>query len=702
MHMGQSIGRWQGLGTKLALTNFFCVLAIVALLVGGVAWGVQQAIQTQTENDLRHSISIVKDMVASNDQDLRTRTKALADSFASTLQGTIERESVAGGPAQLKINGEVLNGDIARMERYTRLTGAVATVFMKEGADYVRITTSLRNEQGKPAVGTKLDPQHPAFALLNNGQSYMGLAKLFGKEYMTHYEPLRDPNGAVVGVVFIGQDFSQLLAQLKSTIRQMKVGESGYYYVLHNAEKAPRGTLAVHPALEGQNILDSQDSKGRPFVREILEKKQGSIRYPWSNPQEQNSRDKLAVFDYYAPWDWMIVASAYDDDFIATTRTLMWAMAAMGALAVLALSGMWLALVQRMIVRPLSHASAMAHALATGDLTVSSRHHRRDELGQLLSAMNATAAGLNDVVRTVQARAQGVATASTDIAHSNSDLAQRTENTAGALEETAAAMEELGGTVSRNAEHAHAASELTHSAQRVVLQSGDAVRQVVQTMQGIDASSKKIADIIGVIDSIAFQTNILALNAAVEAARAGENGRGFAVVAGEVRQLASRSAEAAKEIKQLISSSVRQIEEGNTRVAYAGDAMAQAIAEIEKVTQLMGSISHASAEQRTGVAQVAEAVSHMDHTTQKNAALVQKTSSAAESLRQQSAQLLDAVRAFRVVGGVEMQDQSLPHAQPTTLPPAQARVAPSVPVPRSASKALPRTQAAQEQEWASF
>jgi methyl-accepting chemotaxis protein-2 (aspartate sensor receptor) len=325
--------------------------------------------------------------------------------------------------------------------------------------------------------------------------------------------------------------------------------------------------------------------------------------------------------------------------------------AAMGLCAVLVLAGVWFLLLRRMIVRPLNEASQLARTIAAGDLTVKIPHERKDEIGQLLDAMNHTVDGLSDVVRTVQAQAESVAAASAQIAQGNLDLASRTENEASALEETAAAMEELGSTVAHNADHSKTADQLARSAQQVVTEGGHAVRQVVQAMQGIDAGSQKIADITGVINSIAFQTNILALNAAVEAARAGEHGRGFAVVAGEVRALASRSAEAAKEIQQLISTSVAEVHQGNACAARAGETMEQAVSEIQKVTQLISSISLASAEQSTGVAQVGEAVTHMDQTTQKNAALVEEMAGAADSLRHQSEELLHAVAVFRVQGG---------------------------------------------------
>ncbi|MDR0205405.1 MAG: methyl-accepting chemotaxis protein [Delftia acidovorans] len=275
-------------------------------------------------------------------------------------------------------------------------------------------------------------------------------------------------------------------------------------------------------------------------------------------------------------------------------------------------------------------------------------------------------------------------------------------------------MEELGSTVAHNADHAQSADRITREAQRVVTEGGQAVRKVVQTMQGIDASSKKIADIIGVIDGIAFQTNILALNAAVEAARAGEHGRGFAVVAEEVRALAGRSAEAAKEIKQLISHSVAEIHTGNQEAAFAGETMEQAMEEIRKVTQLISDISHASAEQNNGVAQVAEAITHIDQTTQKNAALVEEMAGAAAGLRHQSDQLVRVVSVFRLPGGSAAPLQTAPRAPslapgaakgtsvPQATPPATARPAtPAGPAKSASAKPLAMASTADD-DWDSF
>jgi methyl-accepting chemotaxis protein len=283
-----------------------------------------------------------------------------------------------------------------------------------------------------------------------------------------------------------------------------------------------------------------------------------------------------------------------------------------------------------------------------GNFTVAIHDSARDELSPLLRAMSEMQATLTVVVQSVRENAESVATASAQIAQGNLDLSQRTEQQASSLQETAASMEQLGATVRHTAENARQASHLAQGATDVALKGGTVVGQVVSTMKGINESSRKIADIIGVIDGIAFQTNILALNAAVEAARAGDQGRGFAVVAGEVRSLAQRSADAAKEIKALISTSVARVEQGTQLVDQAGLTMSEIVAAISRVTDIMGDISRASSEQSEGVNQVGEAVTQMDQATQQNAALVEEGAAAAASLKTQADHLVQAVSVFRL------------------------------------------------------
>ncbi len=292
-------------------------------------------------------------------------------------------------------------------------------------------------------------------------------------------------------------------------------------------------------------------------------------------------------------------------------------------------------------------AAAVAQAVASGDLSQDVAVRPGDE-ASLMAQMARMQQSLMQTVALVRGNAESVATASAEIAQGNSDLSQRTEQQASTLQQTAATMEQLGSTVRNNADSARQASELAVNASSVAERGGEVVGQVVETMRGIHESSRKIADIIGVIDGIAFQTNILALNAAVEAARAGEQGRGFAVVAGEVRSLAQRSADAAKEIKTLIGTSVERVEQGSAQVDTAGQTMQQVVASIQRVRDIVGEISSASSEQATGIGQVSDAVSQMDQVTQQNAALVEQSAAAAESLKGQAEQLVHAVASFRL------------------------------------------------------
>jgi methyl-accepting chemotaxis protein len=293
--------------------------------------------------------------------------------------------------------------------------------------------------------------------------------------------------------------------------------------------------------------------------------------------------------------------------------------------------------------------SAVAANLANGDLNV--RIENKGSPDSVMAQMARMTAAFSTVVAQVRDNALGVATASAEMSQANTDLSQRTEEQASALQQTASSMAELGSTVTRNADNAVAASQLSRSASDVAVKGGQVVSEVVETMRGINDSSRKIADIIGVIDGIAFQTNILALNAAVEAARAGEQGRGFAVVASEVRNLAQRSAEAAREIKSLITASVERVERGTTLVDQAGATMSEVVASIQRVTDIVAEISAASSAQSSGVSQVGDAVAQMDSVTQQNAALVEQSAAAAESLTVRANELVRAIATFKLEAG---------------------------------------------------
>jgi methyl-accepting chemotaxis protein len=310
-----------------------------------------------------------------------------------------------------------------------------------------------------------------------------------------------------------------------------------------------------------------------------------------------------------------------------------------------------------------AQAAAVARSVAQGDLSLRVPVAANDN-HSIMAALAQMSEYLVTIVAQVRASSDSIATGSSEIAQGNNDLSGRTEQQASSLEETAASMEQLSSTVKQNADNARQANQLALGASTVAVKGGQVVGEVVHTMKGINDSSKKIADIINVIDGIAFQTNILALNAAVEAARAGEQGRGFAVVASEVRSLAGRSADAAKEIKGLITASVERVEQGTALVDQAGATMSEVVASIKRVTDIMGEISAASTEQSAGVAQIGEAVSQMDQATQQNAALVEESAAAAESLKSQAEQLVQAVAVFKLAQGGQVAPQAAAPAAP--------------------------------------
>jgi methyl-accepting chemotaxis protein len=347
---------------------------------------------------------------------------------------------------------------------------------------------------------------------------------------------------------------------------------------------------------------------------------------------------------------------------------------ALGVIALVLGAGLaWL--LTRSITRPLNEAVRVAQTVAGGDLTSRIESSARDEVGLLMQALQNMNASLAKVVGGVRQGTNAIATASGQIAAGNQDLSSRTEEQASSLEQTAASMEELTSTVKQNADNARQANQLALSASEVAVKGGDVVGQVVDTMASINASSRKIVDIIGVIDGIAFQTNILALNAAVEAARAGEQGRGFAVVASEVRGLAQRSGAAAKEIKGLIDDSVGKVDRGSELVAEAGKTMEEIVGSVRRVTDIIGEITAASQEQSTGIEQVNQAIAQMDQVTQQNAALVEEAAAAAQSMQEQAASLVDAVSVFRLDGATAT---------------ATAAAAAKAPAPQAAPRAAPR------------
>ena len=391
----------------------------------------------------------------------------------------------------------------------------------------------------------------------------------------------------------------------------------------------------------------------------------------------------LKEYDTASSQQYLTALTETRDDY----RFAKWQMAVLALALVIVLVGVWYG-IRHILLNPLGNVIGHIREIASGDLTKKLTISGRNEITELASSVDHMQRSLTDTVANVRQGSDAIYTGTSEIAMGNNDLSSRTEEQASALEETAASMEQLTATVKQNADNARQASQLAERASETALHGGKVVDGVVKTMQEITGSSKKIADIISVIDGIAFQTNILALNAAVEAARAGEQGRGFAVVAGEVRNLASRSANAAKEIKTLIDDSVSRVNTGSVLVESAGETMTDIVNAVTRVTDIMGEIASASDEQSRGIDQVALAVQEMDRVTQQNAALVQESAAAAAALEDQASRLKMAVSAFRLTS--------------TPQNTVASRAAPAGTAPAARVKHARASAAGQEENWETF
>ena len=450
--------------------------------------------------------------------------------------------------------------------------------------------------------------------------------------------------------------------------------------------------LPVDPKRENSNV-DSKDVNGLNITEAVinharLDSPTHISAYWFPKPGNPKPLEKLTYSKAVPGWDWSVSTGAYIDDIDEVFYGELWRILTLTIIVGLIVTA-GILLTMRSIRKSLGgepeYAANIAGRIADGDLTGKVDVKPGDK-SSLLYTMLRMQESLTRTVTTVRRGVDEINVGSREIAAGNTDLSSRTEEQAASLEETSASMQELASTVKQNTENARQANQLAASASEVAVRGGSAVAEVVDTMQAISASSKKISEIVSVIDGIAFQTNILALNAAVEAARAGEQGKGFAVVAGEVRTLAQRSAQAAKEIKQLIEDSVGKVSIGSGQVERAGTTMQEIVASVKRVTDIMGEITAASEEQSTGIDQVNRAVTQMDEVTQQNAALVEEAAAAAGSLEEQARQLSQAVSVFKLRSGADVIDVAAQQVPDRPQPAARPRINPGRPAAKAAQK----------------
>jgi methyl-accepting chemotaxis protein len=637
--------RQSSVARRVALLAVVMLAAVLALISGAMSVVAEASSRERLLEWTGDKAASVADSVDAFDATARMMTDRAYRPSRQKFGEKFELDAQAG---MLKSWGMLLNNDFSEVDTFNRTNGGVATIFMRKGDDFERISTSLKKENGERAMGTLLVRSHPAYPLMIEGKTYTGRAVLFGKPYMTHYEAVKDEAGKVVGILFIGFDVTDFQASLDKLVAEARYFDSGGTYVIDPRQSNAEAVFVSHPTAAGKKVLEVNpgadamlsELRATPevFVREATPLFSATIDQPWVVKREAKAGG------------WWVVAEVSDTEAMASHWRTMYAFWALLAAATALLGVGLFVLVRRNVSQPLAQLTSAVTSVAQGDLSQAFQSGRSDEIGRLVREVETMRQRFLGMMRELRSATDSINTAAVEIASGNQDLSARTEQAASNLEETAASMEQLTSTVRQSADAARQANQLAASAAEIAVRGGQVVGQVVTTMDEINHSSKKISDIIGVIDGIAFQTNILALNAAVEAARAGEQGRGFAVVAGEVRNLAQRSAQAAKEIKGLIGASVDKVETGSRLVADAGQTMSEIVGSVQRVSDIIGEITAAAGEQSDGIGQVNVAVTQLDQMTQQNAALVEESAAAAESLKDQAARLTQVVQIFRIEG----------------------------------------------------
>jgi methyl-accepting chemotaxis protein len=747
--------------SKMSVVNKLAFVAVICVVLGFglVSVIVSQQVYSSFKEQSYDSLRVNAKLAVNSFESFNNSSKQAADKMANVfteLAGSIkvnEAKSLKAGEfdaPEVTSDGKVQNGDFAIVDKFTRFTnGSVATIFARKGSDFIRITTSLKKEDGTRAFGTKLDTKHPAYAKALAGEQFLGKATLFGKQYITKYTPIKQ-DGKVVAILFVGFDITEQYKALVDKVRELKIGETGYYYALDASASDKVGTLIIHPKLEGKSIYDTPDADGEKFVHKIIEKKDGEIEYKWKD--DTGVKEKVAIFTYFKDWNMILVAGAMKSDIVAPANKIQVMVLVTGAIVSIVCGIVLIFFVRSQLgaltviqtglqsfFRFLSNESGRAEQI---------KLNSADEFGQMAKSINENISKIekgviqdnafianvknlasemkqghflakveqnasnpalqelktifNDVQETIEHKvardlnlifavlasygkqdftaripnAYGeVAVAINklgdeismmlkenlengyELLSNSSQLTQMVEQLstssnqqAASLEETAASLEEITSVIRETSMKSTKMAGISAETKKSAEHSMTLTTRTVKNMDEIDKATSAINEAVSIIENISFQTNILSLNAAVEAATAGEAGKGFAVVAQEVRNLANRSAEAAKNIKELAQEANDKTAEGRQASSDMMAGLTELREKIEETTRLVQDVTTASREQMSGVEQINDAVTQLDQMTQENASVSSQTSVIAENVSRMANELVENAGKKKFIG----------------------------------------------------
>ena len=680
------------LGVRLSFVQAVLVVVVMLVFTQSLYIFIASRLEKRTEQNLSQQVSLLGNLMSSYHAALVDSVGKMNVVFSSSFPGAFtlntaktiaigekQAPSLSAGPVTLNLNTEIV-------DKFTNMTKAVGTVFVRSGDDFIRISTSLKKEDGSRAIGTALDRTHPAYQGLLNGEEFVGKASLFGKDYMTKYVPVKDSSGKVIAVLFIGLDFTEGLKALKEKVRSIKIGQTGYYYAIDATEGKDSGKTMIHivPSREGTSILESKDADGREFIKEMLKQKEGIIRYPWLNKElnETSPRLKIVAYRHFKEWNWMIAGGSYQDELNAEAKLLRNAMIGATLLVVILLVLTFTFIVRRWITNPLQKAVAETDLLASGDFRsvslneVQDHQKSADEVAQLSQGIQRMASSLKALLVRIGSSSNEVSASAVRVSAIAEQIATGSEEVAAQAATVATAGEEMSATsgdIARNCQFAaEGAQGATHTAQngagvvektvKVMSQIAEKVQESARTVESLGARSDQIGAIIGTIEDIADQTNLLALNAAIEAARAGEQGRGFAVVADEVRALAERTTRATREIGDMIKAiqsetrgavaameqGVQQVENGTLEAAKSGQALQDILQQINDVAMQVNQIATAAEEQTATTSEISSNMHKITEVVQKTSQGAQESAEAAAQLGSNAEELQRLFRQFKL------------------------------------------------------